>query len=220
MKYTHILWDWNGTLLDDVGISIDCVNVLLKKLKKEPTDLKEYYQMMEIPLQKYYENLFNSRKMQFEYKLCTKNFQETYPKFIDNASLMNGAKEMLEFFKEQGCKQFIVSSFEKNYLTEYVNKFGVADYFEEISGDDDIHCAPKSQRALDLVKSVDKEKMPRFKTVCTDKHKGCHSRERSKQVADQHGTFFVPLIAECSCKYAHKDIRRIRTYCQQSCFQC
>ena len=159
MKYTHILWDWNGTLLDDVGISIDCVNVLLKKLKKEPTDLKEYYQMMEIPLQKYYENLFNSRKMQFEYKLCTKNFQETYPKFIDNASLMNGAKEMLEFFKEQGCKQFIVSSFEKNYLTEYVNKFGVADYFEEISGDDDIHCAPKSQRALDLVKSVDKEKI-------------------------------------------------------------
>ena len=54
--------------------------------------------------------------------------------------------------------------------------------------------------------SVDKEKMPRFKTVCTDKHKGCHSRERSKQVADQHGTFFVPLIAECSCKYAHKHI--------------
>lgn len=159
MKYKNILWDWNGTLLDDVGISIDCVNVLLEKLKKEPTDLKEYYQMMEIPLQKYYENLFNSRKMQFEYKLCTANFQETYPKFIDNASLMNGAKEMLEFFKEQGCKQFIVSSFEKNYLTEYVNKFGVADYFEEISGDDDIHCAPKSQRALDLVKDVDKKEI-------------------------------------------------------------
>lgn len=159
MKYTHILWDWNGTLLDDVGISIDCVNVLLEKLKKEPTDLKEYYQMMEIPLQKYYENLFNSRKMQFEYKLCTANFQETYPKFIDNASLMSGAKEMLKFFKEQGCKQFIVSSFEKNYLSEYVNKFGVADYFEAISGDDDIHCAPKSQRALDLVKDIDKKEI-------------------------------------------------------------
>ena len=34
MKYTHILWDWNGTLLDDVMISIDCVNVLLKKMNK------------------------------------------------------------------------------------------------------------------------------------------------------------------------------------------
>ena len=159
MKYTHILWDWNGTLLDDVGISIDCVNVLLKKLGKEPTNLQEYYQMMEIPLQKYYENLFKSRGNELKYELCTENFQETYPKFIDKAKLMNGAQEMLEFFKSQGCKQFIVSSFEKNYLNEYVNKFGVANYFEAISGDDDIYCAPKSQRALDLVKGLEKRKI-------------------------------------------------------------
>lgn len=159
MKYTNILWDWNGTLLDDVKISIDCVNVLLKKLNKKPTDLAEYYQMMEIPLQKYYENLFKSRKTEFKYELCTENFQNNYPKFIDNASLMSGAKKMLEFFKENNCKQFIVSSFEKNYLNEYVKKFGVANYFDEISGDDDIHCAPKSQRALDLVKGVDKKEI-------------------------------------------------------------
>ena len=42
MKYTNILWDWNGTLLDDVMISIDCVNVLLKKLNKKQTNLREY----------------------------------------------------------------------------------------------------------------------------------------------------------------------------------
>ena len=40
MKYTNILWDWNGTLLDDVMISIDCVNVLLKKLNKKQNNIK------------------------------------------------------------------------------------------------------------------------------------------------------------------------------------
>ena len=103
MKYTHILWDWNGTLLDDVGISIDCVNILLKNLKLEPTNLQEYYKMMEIPMRKYYENLFSARGVEFKYELCTENFQKSYPKLIDKASLMDGALKMLEYFKTNGA---------------------------------------------------------------------------------------------------------------------
>ena len=56
MKYTHILWDWNGTLLDDVEISIDCVNIMLEKLGLQKTNLSEYYQMMDFPMHRYYEN--------------------------------------------------------------------------------------------------------------------------------------------------------------------
>jgi hypothetical protein len=29
--HRHIIWDWNGTLLDDVEIVIDAMNVLVKK---------------------------------------------------------------------------------------------------------------------------------------------------------------------------------------------
>lgn len=154
MKYTHILWDWNGTLLDDVAISVDCVNILLDSLNLERTNLNEYYKMMDIPLYKYYENLFKSRNYKLKYELCTENFQKNYPKLIDNAELMSGAIEILELFKAHGTKQYIVSSFEKNYLNEYIKRFGVFDYFEAISGDDDIHCASKSQRAIDLVKNI------------------------------------------------------------------
>lgn len=159
MKYTHILWDWNGTLLDDVMISIDCVNILLGKLGKEETNLEEYYQMMDIPLKKYYENLFKNRGCEFKYELCTENFQKNYSKFINDAHLAKGAVEMLEMFKKADCRQFIVSSFEKNMLNEYTKLFGVEKYFDEISGDDDIHCADKSQRAIDLVKEIDRDKI-------------------------------------------------------------
>ena len=31
MNYTHIFWDFNGTILDDVQTGIDCVNELLEK---------------------------------------------------------------------------------------------------------------------------------------------------------------------------------------------
>ncbi|MGN0173875.1 MAG: HAD family hydrolase [Acutalibacteraceae bacterium] len=154
MKYTHILWDWNGTLLDDVMISIDCVNVLLKKMNKAETNLDEYYQMMDIPLYKYYENLFKSRNCELKYELCTENFQNNYQNFIGDAHLMSGAIEMLEFFKNNGAKQYIVSSFEKNRLIQYTKYFKVYDYFEQISGDNDINCAPKSERAINLIKDI------------------------------------------------------------------
>lgn len=159
MKYTNILWDWNGTLLDDVMISIDCVNVLLKKLNKKQTNLREYYEMMDIPLKKYYENLFKSRNCELKYELCTENFQINYPNFINDASLSDGAIDMLEFFKENNCHQFIVSSFEKKFLNEYTKLFKVDKYFDLISGDDDIHCAPKSNRAIKIVNGVDREKI-------------------------------------------------------------
>lgn len=159
MKYTHILWDWNGTLLDDVLISIDCVNILLNKLNKPKTNLEEYYQMMDIPLKKYYENLFKSRNCEFQYELCTENFQKNYSKFIRDAHLADGAVEMLEIFKKANCRQFIVSSFEKNMLNECTSLFKVEKYFDKISGDDDIHCADKSQRAIDLVKGVERDKI-------------------------------------------------------------
>lgn len=159
MKYTHILWDWNGTLLDDVGISIDCVNILLQRLGLEPTNLQEYYEMMEIPMKKYYENLFSAKGSKLKYELCTENFQKNYPKLIDKANLMDGAFQMLEYFKANGAKQFIVSSFEKTRLIQYVKMFKIEHFFEVISGDDDIHVGSKSGRAIELVKGIDRSKI-------------------------------------------------------------
>ena len=31
VKYTHIIWDWNGTLLDDYQFCIKIMNEMLKK---------------------------------------------------------------------------------------------------------------------------------------------------------------------------------------------
>lgn len=27
----HVVWDWNGTLLDDIDVSMDALNTILKK---------------------------------------------------------------------------------------------------------------------------------------------------------------------------------------------
>jgi phosphoglycolate phosphatase len=31
MKYKHIIWDWNGTLIDDAWLCVDIMNKILEK---------------------------------------------------------------------------------------------------------------------------------------------------------------------------------------------
>lgn len=32
-KYSHVIWDWNGTLFDDVDWCIEVINIMLAKRK-------------------------------------------------------------------------------------------------------------------------------------------------------------------------------------------
>ena len=154
MHYTHILWDWNGTLLNDVSIAIECVNALLTKLGRPHTDLAEYHAMMDVPLRKYYENLLGD-PLPISYEECTRIFQENYALRAHRATLTTGAPEMLEYLQQCGIRQYIVSAFEKTRLLKSVRSFGIADYFTEISGDDDIHVGSKSLRAARIVAGID-----------------------------------------------------------------
>ncbi len=42
MKYKHIIWDWNGTLLNDLTLCVDLLNVSLEK-RKLPEMTEEKY---------------------------------------------------------------------------------------------------------------------------------------------------------------------------------
>jgi len=52
-----IIWDWNGTLLDDVDICIDTINALLSKYKKKPISKESYKSLFTFPVQNYYSKL-------------------------------------------------------------------------------------------------------------------------------------------------------------------
>ena len=43
MIYTHCIWDFNGTILDDVDLGIYCVNILLRERGLGEIPSKEIY---------------------------------------------------------------------------------------------------------------------------------------------------------------------------------
>ena len=108
LKYTHIIWDWNGTLLDDIKASLASVNDMLELREKAPIDIAFYKECIGVPIIKFYEKVFELEKE--DYSVIIKQYNEGYLRHLTDCSLSSGAAEMLEYFAENGAKQAIVSS--------------------------------------------------------------------------------------------------------------
>ena len=62
-----IIWDWNGTLLDDVSICIDIMNEILGRRGLDKLTRKKYQQIFRFPVIDYYRQLgFDFKRDSFE----------------------------------------------------------------------------------------------------------------------------------------------------------
>ena len=56
-KYNHIIWDWNGTLLDDRWLCVEAINQSLYKRKMPTLSESEYKDIFCFPVEDYYKNI-------------------------------------------------------------------------------------------------------------------------------------------------------------------
>ena len=49
-KYQHIIWDWNGTLLNDAWLFVDIMNGILKQHDMEMITIKKYRDIFGFPI--------------------------------------------------------------------------------------------------------------------------------------------------------------------------
>lgn len=59
MKYDYVLWDWNGTILNDLDATLFAVNDLLAVYGLTPLDHNTYYSYIDTPIYKFYEHIFD-----------------------------------------------------------------------------------------------------------------------------------------------------------------
>ena len=57
MKYKHIIWDWNGTLLNDLTLCVDLLNVSLEKRKLPEMTEEKYKKKFLFPIKTFYESI-------------------------------------------------------------------------------------------------------------------------------------------------------------------
>ena len=149
MKYTHIIWDFNGTLFQDIDAGIISVNTMLAERGiKTIQSIEEYREIFRFPVIDYYRDLgFDFDAEPFD--TLAPIWIDLYNKNSANAPLQEGAIEALEAFRAIGISQLLLSATEINMLSGQLESLGIAKYFDEIMGLDNIHAHSKKAIAID-----------------------------------------------------------------------
>lgn len=146
MKYKLIMWDWNGTVVDDVKIALDAVNLMLDRERLPHINLSQYYSYVDTPISKFYEHILDLNKISFE-KIGAE-FNADYASLsADRLRLNDGFSELWEFFEKSACKQVIISSSKLDNILRDARLLGVCDKFSAILGADNIRAESKIERA-------------------------------------------------------------------------
>ncbi|MFO8067850.1 MAG: HAD hydrolase-like protein [Bacteroidales bacterium] len=145
-----IFWDWNGTLLNDVEICIKAMNIMLQKRGMALLDEKRYKEVFTFPVIDYYSALgFDFEKEPFEIPAI--EFIDEYKKLLPATLLFDDVFDILEYFKNSGIKQYILSAMESSALKESIRSRNIYNYFHSINGLEDHYAHGKQHVAEQLM---------------------------------------------------------------------
>ena len=152
-----IIWDWNGTLLNDLDVCISCINVLLERRNLPLLDKAVYKEVFSFPVIDYYKAIgFDFSKEDFS--IPAHEFIDLYEENIKNCSLHPAAKQVLHSFNKKGFRQFVLSAMHQNMLEQTLKHNGILQYFEGIAGLNDHYAVSKIDRGRQLIKEFQIEK--------------------------------------------------------------
>ncbi len=145
MRYKHIFWDFNGTIINDVNNALSCVNDMLCRKGMKPISLTEYYEYVDTPIINFYYHILPPEEVDFNE--ISKEYHSDYARHLDETTLADGAEALLKELKACGAHQYIITSNFIGETVDLVKKFGVYSYFDEILGADNTLAESKIERA-------------------------------------------------------------------------
>ena len=137
MKYSHIIWDWNGTIVDDAALCVEIVNELLHQHHLKEVTLNYYKNNFKFPVKEYYK-LIGLPITSESYRFLSDYFITNYRERFYQCELQKGILEVLKQFSNLGISQSVLSAASQDDLSRFVSHFSLESYFELTSGVDNI----------------------------------------------------------------------------------
>lgn len=146
-----IVFDFNGTIIDDVDISLKCLNVLRRKyLKLEDLSKDEYRNIFTFPIIDYYRRAgFDFNEYSFE--TIGQEWVDLYNISVKEIGLAEGVIEFLDKYKNK-YQYIILSASKKEMIIDQLKQYQIQNYFKDVLGIDNIYAHSKLDIALDYFK--------------------------------------------------------------------
>ena len=149
----HIIWDWNGTLLDDLSIAVSAISKVLVKKNMPPLGIEKYQEIFGFPIKSYYEKLGLATDDK-NFHLLSHEFHKNYDNEFSSCGLHRGVEVFLQEVKALNITQSILSAAQQEWLVKQLQHFGIHDYFNHVFGLTDFLGQSKVTRGLQLIEQA------------------------------------------------------------------
>ena len=147
------IWDWNGTLLNDTEICVECMNRVLEKRGIPLIDVNRYREIFTFPVKDYYLKAgLDFSKEDFE--VPAMEFINQYYKQLRSANLFPCVEDVLTGYKNKGYYQAVLSAMEHDSLVTSLQDKGIYSYFDAITGINDHYAHSKVEIGKKLLDSI------------------------------------------------------------------
>lgn len=146
-----IVWDWNGTLLNDVDLVLELTNKMLDKRNANQLTLEQYKNCFSFPIEDYYRRIGFVFSTKEEFLKIVQEFNCAYEKQMEQCPLYCNEIEVLQYFREQGYVQYIVSGLNQRDLMKAVKGKKIDDFFRKIIGSKEMDATDKYANIVALI---------------------------------------------------------------------
>jgi len=141
---THVVWDWNGTLFDDVQCCVAVANQLLGEFGLQPLDgLAGYHAKFRFPIIEYYADLGFDTSPTGNFEAAAHRYIELYTDAAERCGLHDGASRALTSLQDAGVRQVIISASHQEILDAQVAPFALDRWLDAVHGIGDIYAHSK-----------------------------------------------------------------------------
>ncbi len=148
-----VIWDWNGTLLDDLDLSLNSVNILLKERNLPLLTKEKYKDIFTFPVIEYYKAAgFDFDKEPFE--VPAKQYVRIYRDGVNTVRLFPDVVDTLTYLKEQGYQLIVLSAMRDDNLKLMIEIAGITHFFDGIYGIKDNYAREKISLGKQLVNDL------------------------------------------------------------------
>jgi phosphoglycolate phosphatase-like HAD superfamily hydrolase len=128
---THLVWDWNGTLLDDLSLVVTSTNEAFAAVGGRSVDADEHRRVFRRPVAEFYAEILERAVDRSEFEQLDRIFHDAYRLGLTTISLAADAKTAI---KSWPGSQSLLSMWFHEELVPALETYGLTGLFTRVDG--------------------------------------------------------------------------------------
>ncbi len=149
----HVIWDWNGTLLDDVSACVLSLNDILSGRGLKCVSIEDYQAEFDFPVKSFYTKLGLNFEQE-DWDALAREYHNLYGSYAENTPLRKGIAEVLDHISNLGIEMSVLSACETSILERMLKQREIDSYFRQVSGLHNLYAESKIDIGKELISTL------------------------------------------------------------------